>query len=55
MTLIRMLISRLPASAPRIVPCPPRKPTPPSTAAEIAASVIGSPINGSPEPVLAAM
>ena len=36
MTLIRMLSSRLPASAPRIVPWPPRKPTPPSTAAAIA-------------------
>ena len=54
MTLIMMLSSRLPASAPRIVPWPPRKPTPPSTAAAIEFSVSGLPITGSPEPVWAA-
>ena len=50
----KIYMSRLPASAPRIAPCPPRKPTPPSTAAAMAESVIGSPIKGSPEPVCAA-
>src|SRR3984957_2294465 len=54
MTLIRMLMSRLPASAPRMAPCPPRNPPPPSTAAAMAESVSGSPIKGSPEPVCAA-
>ena len=39
MTLIITLSSRLPASAPRMVPWPPRKPTPPSTAAAIEFSV----------------
>ena len=38
-TLIITLSSRLPASAPRIVPWPPRKPMPPSTAAAIEFSV----------------
>src|SRR5581483_82058 len=53
-TLISTLISRLPARAPRNVPCPPRKLTPPSTAAAIAASVNGPPMTGSPDPVCAA-
>ncbi len=54
MTLIITVRSRLPASAPRIVPRPPRNPTPPSTAPAIEFSVIGVPITGSPEPVCAA-
>ena len=54
MTLIMTLRSRLPASAPRMVPVPPRKPTPPSTAAAIEFSVKALPITGSPDPVCAA-
>ena len=54
MTLIITLSSRLPASAPRMVPCPPRKPMPPSTAAAIEFSVKAVPMTGSPEPVCAA-
>lgn len=54
MTLIITESSRLPQIAPRIVPLPPRKPTPPSTAAAIEFSVKGVPMTGSPEPVCAA-
>src|SRR5579872_6093731 len=53
-TLIITLRSRLPAMAPRIAPWPPRKPTPPSTAAAMEFRVKAWPMTGSPEPVCAA-